>query len=207
MGLTSIHRHYYVSRTCICNLQLYPEIRDDTGATHSDPTDIANAFADFYQSIYQQSDNDSFDQDFKHLTDTEYIRIKAVNDTGEPIVISREDIPTATSSLKRRKAPGVDAITNEHILHSGNLIVECLYKLYNAVINIGHIPSQWKRGLVVPIYKGGSKPKSSCNRYRPVALLPCLLKIFEKILSERISSLTLTQPFPNIQQQGFQKDF
>jgi hypothetical protein len=40
----------------------------------------------------------------------------------------------------------------------------------------------------------------------PVALMPCIFKIFEKILSNKIASLTLTQPFPDIQQQGFQKE-
>lgn len=59
--------------------------------------------------------------------------------------------------------------------------------------------------MIVPIYKGGDKPKNSCNSYRPVALLPCIYKLFEKILSNRISSLEITNTFPNIQQQGFQK--
>ena len=186
--------------------RIYPEIRDATGKTHHEPIDIANAFADFYQNIYHPSNNDSFDENFKVITDMEYTRIKTCNDKGDPIHISRNDIITASSSLKRRKAPGADNITNEHVLHSGSLLADCLCKLYNAVINVGCVPSQWKHGLIVPIYKGGSKSKNSCNSYRPVALLPCIFKIFEKVISSKISSLPLNQSFPNVQQQGFQKD-
>lgn len=45
-----------------------------------------------------------------------------------------------------------------------------------------------------------------CDNYRPVALLPCLFKNFEKNILSRISEfLTLSAHFPNVQQQGFQK--
>ena len=178
------------------------KICDATGITHYEPNDIANEFVDFYQNIYHESNNDSFDENFKMLTDMEYTSIKTCNNKGDPIHISCicNDIITATSSLKRRKAPGADNITNEHVLHSGSLLADCLCKLYNAVIHAGCVPSQWKHGLIVPIYKGGSKSKNSCNSYRPVALLPCIFKIFEKVISFKISSLLLNQSFPNLQQ-------
>ena len=51
----------------------------------------------------------------------EYTRIKTCNNKGDPIHIIRNDIITATLSLKRRKAPGADNITNEHILHFSRL--------------------------------------------------------------------------------------
>lgn len=42
---------------------------------------------------------------------------------------------------------------------------------------------------------------NSPDSYRPIALLPCFLKIFEKLLLNRTKSAT----FPNLQQQGFQQ--
>ena len=105
-----------------------------------------------------------------------------------------------------RKAPGDDLITNEHIIHGGKLLHSCLLKLFNAVVKCGHVPVFWKRGLIVPLYKGSNKPKDSCNSYRPVALLPCFFKLFEKVLYNRIFKHVLKKDFPNIQQQGFQKE-
>ena len=124
--------------------RIHPEICDATEKTHYEPNDIANAFADFYQNIYHESNNDSFYENFKVLTDMEYTRIKTCNNKRDPIHISRNDIITATSSLKRKKTSGADNITNEHVLHSESLLAECLCKLYNEVIHAGCVPSQWK---------------------------------------------------------------
>ena len=95
---------------------------------------------------------------------------------------------------------------DEHIIYGGAPIVECLTNLYNAVILVGKIPPFWKRGLIVPLHKGGSKPKDLCGSYRPVALLSSLYKLLEKIIHTRIMTFTLADTeFPNSQQQGFQK--
>lgn len=78
--------------------------------------------------------------------------------------------------------------------------------MYNSIVSYGKIPFQWKQGLIVPLYKGGSKPKNKCDSYRPVALLPSLFKIFEKIIMSRISEFLISNHhFPSAQQQGFQK--
>lgn len=65
--------------------------------------------------------------------------------------------------------------------------------LFNSIIKTGQIPDFWKRGIIVPIHKGGNKPKKFPDSYKPIALLPCLLK---HVLS--------STDFPNAQQQGFQ---
>ena len=85
------------------------------------------------------------------------------------------EITTAITSLKRRKAPGDDSITNEHIIHGGKQLKNHLLKLFNAIVDCCYIPDYWKRGLIVPLHKGGNKPKDSCNSYRPVAFF----KLFE----------------------------
>lgn len=122
----------------------YPEICDATGESRTDPNEIANVFADFYENIYHYSENYSFDNDFKHVIHSMFDQIKINSvDKDHTFQISHDDVITATSSLKHRKPPVVDNITNKHILHSDNLIVECLCKLYNAIINIGFVPPQW----------------------------------------------------------------
>ena len=71
------------------------------------------------------------------------------------------------------------------------------------------IPDSRKRGIIVPIYKGHNKGKSALESYRPVTLLSVILKVFEKVLHNRIT-LYLSKSniiSPNIQQQGFQTNF
>uniref|UniRef100_A0A8W8ISZ1 Reverse transcriptase domain-containing protein n=1 Tax=Magallana gigas TaxID=29159 RepID=A0A8W8ISZ1_MAGGI len=115
------------------------------------------------------------------------------------------EISKAIKELKRRKAPGLDCIQNEHLIFGGPQLFTCISHLFNAVINIGRIPSIWKTDLIIPIYKGNNKTKSSPDSYRPIALLPCLMKLFEKTLTLRIRDHVLPSvSFPNPQQQGFQ---
>lgn len=109
-------------------------------------------------------------------------------------------------SLKFRKAPGYDLITKEHFKYGGETLTLCIAMLFNAITDSGKIPTEWKQGLIIPIYKGAGKPKDSCKSYRPVALLPCIFKIFEKIILSRINSEILQHSkFPNPQQQALSK--
>ena len=117
------------------------------------------------------------------------------------------EITTAITSLKRRKAPGDDSITNEHIIHVGKQLKKGLLKLFNTIVDCCYVPDYWKSGLIVLLHKGGNNPKDSCNSYRPVALLSCFFKLFEKVIYNRITQcVTTTRDFPHAQQQGFQKE-
>lgn len=190
--------------------RIYPEIQDEGGTTYTDLKGVAETFANYYQNIYTPLEDVQFDPGFKSNIDLELKHIIAtcesdIHDLPGGCITTKE-LNAIISCLKLRKAPGYDSITNEHIVHGGKSLVRCLVNLYNAIVSWGKIPLQWKQGLIVPLYKGGSKPKNVCDSYRPVALLPCLFKIFEKIILSRISEfLTLSPHFPNAQQQGFQK--
>ena len=63
------------------------------------------------------------------------------------------EITTAITSLKRRKAPGDDSITNEHIIHSGKQLKTGILKLFNAIVDCCFIPDYWNRGLIVSLHK------------------------------------------------------
>jgi len=62
--------------------------------------------------------------------------------------------------------------------------------------------------LIIPIYKGNSKPKTNPNSYRPISLIPCLSKVLDRILVERMRTILILNnvTFPNPQQQGFQEN-
>merc|ERR1712012_888255 len=45
------------------------------------------------------------------------------------------------------------------------------------------MPSQWKENFLVPMHNGG--PPSLRDNYRPIDILCCILKIFERMLHGR----------------------
>jgi hypothetical protein len=78
-------------------------------------------------------------------------------------------------------------------------------KLFSVSITVGHIPTIWKKGLVIPGHKGGSTPSQKYESYIPIALLCSFSKLFEKIIFSRIQYWfeTFSVILPNKQQHGF----
>ena len=89
----------------------------------------------------------------------------------------------------------------------GKQLAQIITKLFNGVVFHGRIPSAWKRGLIVPIFKGNGKIKSAPDSYRPVSLLPSISKLFEKLLITRVNDFVDIGQFPSRQQNGFVKGF
>ena len=43
-----------------------------------------------------------------------------------------------------------------------------------------------EKGLTIPKYKGGNKPKTNPDSYRAISLLPTMYKLFEKVVHDNI---------------------
>ena len=74
------------------------------------------------------------------------------------------------------------------LLYGGKALHAAIRILFNKIIKNENIPTSWKTSLLIPIYKGSGKPKSDPSSYRPVSLLPCLDKMFEKLLLDRFNT-------------------
>jgi len=66
--------------------------------------------------------------------------------------------------------------------------------------NTSIIPTDWKRGLVVPLWKGKGD-RQECNNYRGVMLLSVPGKVFARIILERVRHHLLEHQRP--EQSGF----
>lgn len=160
------------------------------------PQDIASMFACYFSDLYSYND------------DPDTPSVDLIYNSKEPShTISAEDIIKQLKTLKKRKAPGIDKVQNEHIIYGGRTLIQCLSNLYSAMLTYKHIPSAWKTGIIIPIYKGGAKSKVDPNSYRAISLLPSMYKLFEKVIHENIlSDVHFKHPeFPSKQQQGYQK--
>lgn len=188
--------------------RVYPEIEYGS-ITANTPQSVADVFATYFEIIYAPKNNNNYDEENLQNINKLYDIIKSENECDKRLEyeISESEVNQAVNSLKLRKAPGIDGIQAEHLKYGGHKITFYLCKLFCGIIKCGMIPTEWKKGIIVPIYKGDNKIKNSPDSYRPVSLLSCLLKVFEKILHNRISDAIISEiRFPNPQQQGFQKD-
>ena len=57
--------------------------------------------------------------------------------------------------------------------------------LINNIVKEGCIPDDWKKSILVPVYKGKGDPLV-CGSYRAIKLLEQPMKVLERVLEKRI---------------------
>ena len=77
--------------------------------------------------------------------------------------------------------------------------------LFNTCIYHGIFPDIFKIAQVIPLHKGGDK--DDCNNYRPISLLPAIGKLFEKLISHRLSEHLDSHNILSHHQFGFRKNY
>lgn len=173
------------------NRKVPSPIRNDNGILLNDPNDIANEWNKYYETLYNESEDENYDDDFRHqvLKELDNIESKLQNVnkflTGGPL--STKEIDKILKTMKNNKAPGWDQITAEHLKYSGWLVKGTLTWAINNMIYAGIIPDELKKGLLVPIPKP-KKDHSVKDNNRGITLLPVMYKLVEKIIIERETS-------------------
>ncbi|CAG2254224.1 unnamed protein product [Mytilus edulis] len=169
-----------IKRNKTVSSKIYPEIIQDDNICNT-PESIANAFMDYFSKLYQPDSDEMYDNDTRQQIELDYNKIlKSCYEQNVYLpggIIKESEVDGIIKLLKRRKASGHDKIQHEHLLYGGNTLVRCLTSLFNLVVSKGRIPNGWKLGLLVPLFKGNNKPKTSPDSYRPITLLPCVLKV------------------------------
>ena len=84
----------------------------------------------------------------------------------------------------QKNSPGYDEVTAKFLQISEDLIAIPLCVIFNMSMSSGVYPDKLKIAKVIPIYKKGSK--SDVSNYRPISILSCINKIYEKLLCKRL---------------------
>ena len=94
------------------------------------------------------------------------------------------DVLKMLSNCKVSKATGPDLIGNDFIKTIFPVLSAQLAKLFNYSMKHGVFPTQWKNSNVIPIFKKGDRTLP--QNYRPISLLCCISKIFERLVADRL---------------------
>ena len=103
----------------------------------------------------------------------------------DSIHVTSREVLDMLNSIEPNKSCGPDELPPKIVKLIALLIYEPLARLYNICLEKGIYPSIWKQANVHPIYKRKGSPSDPTN-YRPISLLPCLSKVFGKIIFKHI---------------------
>ena len=115
------------------------------------------------------------------------------------------EVSRAVSKLKKKKAPGPDGLLAEHLKARGEAVVIWLMNILNATAELESVPTVLKRGVVVPVYKGGGKDPMKIDSYRGITLTSMVAKVLEFLLLQRIVLVFLEAGLPHINQSAYRR--
>lgn len=182
----------------------------------SNNKDKANALGTQFAKVHKQNNNMG-DIKFTHnIEDSVYQWLTAISTTTnhtflEPvtqfsnenksrrirpihnILTNIKEITKLAKDLNCKKSCGIDEIPNIVIKKLPAKAFETLCIIYNNCLNISYFPQSWKFAKILPIPKPNKTPSNIVN-FRPISLLPCLGKLFERIILKRLIKEMNTHP-------------
>ncbi|KAK3541912.1 hypothetical protein QTP86_008102 [Hemibagrus guttatus] len=87
--------------------------------------------------------------------------------------------------MKSGKAVGPDDILVEVWKCLGEAAVEFLTSLFNRVLESERMPEEWRRSVLVPIFKNKGDVQS-CSNYRGIKLMSHTMKLWERVVEARL---------------------
>jgi len=145
---------------------------------------------------------------FMNLLDGAEIRVRMEERVEEEIkdiedMIEEEEIRTALRRMKLKKAAGIDGIPMEAWRHARGELWIRLVDLLRAIWKKGTIPKDWRKSIIIPLYKRGDKEK--VGNYRGISLLCTAYKIYAEVLRNRLEKEAEEKNKVPESQAGFRK--
>ena len=143
---------------------------------------IADAFNDFFSNVGSNLDRNIG----KHNTCfRQYLKDKVTSSFYfAPILES--DVKEEMLRLKVNKASGPDNISPKLIRSCHHVLTKPLALLFNSCITSSTFPDDFKKAKVIPLHK--QLEKILVDNYRPISLLNCFSKLFERLIHKQVIS-------------------
>jgi hypothetical protein len=148
-------------------------LKDGNGRIVTEEDEIKEMWRSHYEKVSNEEfqwDSDSLSQDCV---------------SGPIEEITEKEIREAMRKMKSGKAPGPSGVCAEMLTAAGELGVQKMTDLCNAILREGRVPADWSRSWLVSIYKGKGDAME-CGSYRGIKLLEHAMKVFERVIEARV---------------------
>lgn len=124
--------------------------------------------------------------DFTNHPSVQLIREKSKAGAFEFQPVNETQVRNVLKSLDAKKATGCDDIPAKVLKIGANELALPLSTIFNSCISKGEWPGNWKRGDWIPVFK--KDDKQAKENYRPITVLPCVNKVFERLLGNQVTT-------------------
>ena len=129
--------------------------------------------------------------------------IKHNQKSMQNITVNNFGVLKLLANINENKATGPDGIPGKLLKICANEISEALSLMFQASLDQGCIPNDWKTANIVPVYKKGNRHEVA--NYRPISLTPIVSKLLEHIIHSNIMNFLEENNILNNYQHGFRK--
>ena len=137
-------------------------LKAKTGITHSDSATKANILNDQFSSVFNKGEDPSTIPDMG----------PSPHPTVDNITVTENGVHKLLAGLEPHKASGPDQLPARLLKELASELAPIYTLLFQASLDQGIIPDEWKSANVVPIYKKGDRSKPENYRPRSYATEP-----------------------------------
>ena len=99
--------------------------------------------------------------------------------------VSRKEVKNALRRMKKDKAVGPNELPIEVWKCMGEMGIKFLTKLFNRILMGEQMPEEWRRSVLIPIYKNKGDAQC-CGNYRGIKLMSHTMKVWERIIEIKL---------------------
>ncbi len=167
-------------------------LKGSDGLLHSDVPSKAEILNRQFHSVYTKEDMSNMPS-----------KGPSPHPTMNTIIVGVNGVEKLLKGLNIHKAAGPDAVPTRFLHDFATELAPTMTKIFQASLDTGTIPDDWREAAIVPIFKKGERQLAS--NYRPVSLTSVSCKILEHIVHSQIMMHYDTNSILTDAQHGFRR--
>ena len=148
-------------------------IKDENGNVMVNSEAVLKRWKEYFEKLMNEENN----------KDPRTEEAEVVNE--EVNCVSREEVKNALRRMKKGKAVGPDELPAEVWKCMKKMEIEFLIRLFNRLLMGERMPEEWRRSVLIPIYKNKGDAQC-CGNYRGIKLMSHTMKVWERIIEARL---------------------
>lgn len=164
--------------------------RKSDGTYIFEPQKVKEAISEEAQNLFSDNDLNSLE----NILDEWKEYFEPLDNIQEMSLIwnkfSNKEIKETLFCTNQDKAPGLSGITVRMIKMLGKIGIKALKRIFNSIISSVQVPDAWKKTVILFLPKSDELDASLFNM-RPISLIEVALKLFMKMLLNRMTRIIL----------------